>query len=130
QEGSAFATMASADAPGVVTTTAGAPVRTAAPEEPGEPIVSAIQRLARAELDRARQIAAQVPARDPAEGEAHEVSALAALASGDTAPAEKEFEALVRIGPRGEAAIERRENAVLPPARPAYPRREHAPPQA
>jgi hypothetical protein len=130
EEGEAFATMAGGDAPGLLPASAGEPVRGAAPEPPGEPIVSAVQRLARAELERARQIAAQVPARDPAEGEAHEVSALAALAAADTASAEKEFEAIVRIVPRGDAAIERRENALLQLARLAYARGDDARAQA
>jgi hypothetical protein len=130
QEGEAFATMASGEEPGLVPAAAGAPVRAAAPEEPGEPIVSAVQRLARAELERARQIAAQVPERDPAGGEAHEVGALAALAAGDTATAEKEFEAVARIVPRGQAAVERRENALLQLARLAYARGDDARAQA
>ena len=130
QEGEAFATMAGGEAPGLVPATAGAAVRAAAPEEPSEPIVSAVQRLARAELERAREIAAQVPARDAAVGEAHEVIALAALAAGDTATAEKEFEAVTRILPRGEAAVERRENALLQLARLAYARGDDARAQA
>ena len=130
QEGEAFATMATPDSPGLLPAAAGASVRAAAPEEPGAPIVSAVQRLARAELDRARQIAAQVPARDPAEGEAHEVSALAALAAGDTATAEQEFEAVTRIAARGDAAVERRENALLQLARLAYARGDDARAQA
>src|SRR5207237_1053183 len=52
------------------------------------------------------------------------------LAAGDTASAEKEFDALVRIVPRGEAAIERRENAVLQLARLAYARGDDARAQA
>jgi hypothetical protein len=130
QEGEAFAAMAGGETPGLVPAAGGAPVRTAAPEEPSEPIVSAVQRLARAELERAREIAAQVPARDPAEGEAHEVSALAALAAGETTTAEKEFEAITRIVPRGEAAVERRENALLQLARLAYARGDDARAQA
>ena len=129
-EGSAFAPMETADGPALLPAAAGAPLRTASPEEAAQPIVSAVQRLANAELERARQIAAQVPAGDAAEGEAHEVSALAALASGDTAAAEQELAAVVRIVPKGDAAIERHENAMLQLARLAYARGDDARAQA
>src|SRR6267143_6196093 len=121
EEGSAFAGMTGGNG-AALTPVAGAPVRAALPEEPAEPRVSAVQRLARAELERARQIAAQVPDGDAAAAEAREVSALAALAAGDTRAAEEQFEAVVRVAPRGAAAAERRENALLQLARLAYAR--------
>jgi hypothetical protein len=125
EEGSAFAGMTGGNG-AALTQVAGAPVRAAAPEEPAQPRVTAVQRLARAELDRARQIAGQVPDGDAAAAEAREVSALAALAGGDTAAAEEQFEAVVRIAPRGAAAAERRENALLQLARLAYSRGDDA----
>ena len=126
-EGSAFAGMAGGTGAVLTPVAAGAPVRAALPEEPAPPRVSAVQRLARAELERAREIAGQVPAGDAAEAEAREVSALAALAAGDTAAAEQQFEAVVRLAPRG---AERRENALLQLARLAYARGDDARSQA
>src|SRR5207237_7936257 len=124
--GSAFAGMAGGTGSGLTATAAGAPVRAALPEEPVQPRVTAVQRLARAELERARQIARLVRDGDAAAAEAREVSALAALAAGDTAAAEEQFEAVVRIVPRGAAAAERRENALLQLARLAYSRGDDA----
>jgi hypothetical protein len=126
-EGSAFAGMAGGTGAALTPVAAGAPVRAVLPEEPAPPRVSAVQRLARAELERAREIAGQVPAGDAAEAEAREVSALAALAAGDTAAAEQQFEAVVRLAPRG---AERRENALLQLARLAYARGDDARSQA
>ena len=126
EEGSAFAGMAGGTGSGLTATAAGAPVRAALPEEPVQPRVTAVQRLARAELERARQIARLVRDGDAAAAEAREVSALAALAAGDTAAAEEQFEAVVRIVPRGAAAAERRENALLQLARLAYSRGDDA----
>jgi len=121
-EGSAFAGMAAGAGAALMPAAAGAPVRAALPEEPAQPRVTAVQRLARAELERAREIAGQVQAGDAAEPEAREVAALAALAAGDTAAAEQDFEAVARIAPRAAAAVERRENALLQLARLAYAR--------
>jgi hypothetical protein len=126
-EGSAFAGMAGGTGAALTPVAAGAPVRAALPEEPAPPRVSAVQRLARAELERAREIAGQVPAGDAAFAEAREVSALAALAAGDTAAAEQQFEAVARLAPRG---AERRENALLQLARLAYARGDDARSQA
>jgi len=126
-EGSAFAGMAGGTGAALTPVAAGAPVRAALPEDPAPPRVSAVQRLARAELERAREIAGQVPAGDAAEAEAREVSALAALAAGDTAAAEQQFEAVARLAPRG---AERRENALLQLARLAYARGDDARSQA
>jgi hypothetical protein len=126
-EGSAFAGMAGGTGAALTPVAAGAPVRAALSEEPAPPRVSAVQRLARAELERAREIAGQVPAGDAAEAEAREVSALAALAAGDTAAAEQQFEAVARLAPRG---AERRENALLQLARLAYARGDDARSQA
>jgi len=124
-EGSAFAGMAAAGT-ALTPAAAGAPVRAALPEEPAPPRVTAVQRLARAELERARQIAGQVQPGDPAEAEAREVGALAALAAGNTAAAEQDFEAVARVTPLGAAAVERRENALLQLARLAYARGDDA----
>ena len=126
-EGSAFAGMAGGTGAALTPVAAGAPVRAALPEEPSPPGVSAVQRLAGAELERAREIAGQVPAGDAAEAEAREVSALAALAAGDTAAAEQQFEAVARLASRG---AERRENALLQLARLAYARGDDARSQA
>jgi hypothetical protein len=126
-EGSAFAGMAGSAGAALTQVAAGAPVRAALPEEPPQPRVSTVQRLARAELERAREIARQVRAGDAAEAEAREVGALAALAAGDTAAAEQEFEAVVRSAPR---AAERREVALLQLARLAYARGDDARAQA
>ncbi|MFL5311450.1 MAG: hypothetical protein ACJ79H_13445 [Myxococcales bacterium] len=126
EEGSAFAGMAGGNGAALTQASAGAPVRAALPEEPVQPRVTAVQRLARAELERARQIAAQVPDGAASAGEAHEVSALAALAAGDTAAAEEQFEAVVRVAARGAAAAERREDALLQLARLAYSRGDDA----
>jgi hypothetical protein len=125
EEGTAFAGMAAGSA-ALAPVAAGTPVRAALPEDPVQPRVTAVQRLARAELERAHQIAGQVPDGDPAAAEAREVSALAALAAGDTAAAEQQFDAVVRIAPRGAAAADRRENALLQLARLAYARGDDA----
>jgi hypothetical protein len=130
EEGAAFAGMTTAPGPGLTPAAAGAPVRSASPDDAPQPRVSAVQRLARAELEKARQIAAQVPEKDPAYGEAREIRALAALAAGDTATAEREFEAVAAIPARGAAAAERRENALLQVARLAYARGDDARAQA
>jgi hypothetical protein len=124
-EGSAFAGMAAAGT-ALTPAAAGAPVRAALPEEPAPPRVTAVQRLARAELERAREIARQVQPGDAAEAEAREVGALAALAAGDTAAAEQDFLAVARVTPLGAAAVERRENALLQLARLAYARGDDA----
>jgi hypothetical protein len=130
EEGAAFAGMAKGDSRALTPALAGAPVRTAAPEERTEVAPTPAQRLARAELERAREIAGRVPAGDPAEAEAREVSALAALAAGDVAAAEREFEAIVHIAPAGKAAAERRDKALLQLARLAYARGDDARAQA
>ena len=121
-EGSAFAGMAGGSS-SLTQVAAGAQVRAALPEEPAQPRVSAVQRLARAELERAREIAGQVRPGDAAEAEAREVSALAALAAGDTPAAEQDFTAVARLAPPG---AERRENALLQLARLAYARGDDA----
>ncbi len=74
------------------------------------------------ELDRARALAASIPAGDALEPEALEVEGLAALAAGDDESAVKEFLALAQLPvKRGdEAAIERRDRAWLQLARLAY----------
>jgi len=121
-EGSAFAGMAGGSS-SLTQVAAGAQVRAALPEEPAQPRVSAVQRLARAELERAREIAGQVRPGNAAEAEAREVSALAALAAGDTPAAEQDFTAVARLAPPG---AERRENALLQLARLAYARGDDA----
>lgn len=77
---------------------------------------------ARLELDRARALAASVPAGDPAAGDAHEVAGLAALAAGDDGGAAQEFLALARLPVKkgDDAALERRDKAYLQLARLAY----------
>jgi hypothetical protein len=130
EEGAAFAGMTTSAGTGLTPAAAGAQVRAAAPEEAPQPRVTTLQRLARAELEKARQIAALVPEDDPAHGEAREVRALAALAQGDTATAESEFAAVAAIPARGDAAAERRENALLQVARLAYARGDDARAQA
>ena len=130
EEGAAFAGMTTAPGPGLTPAAAGAPIRSASPDDAPQPRVTAVQRLARAELEKARQIAAQVPEKDPAYGEAREIRALAALAAGDTATAEREFEAVAAIPARGAAASDRRENALLQVARLAYARGDDARAQA
>ena len=130
EEGTAFAGMTTTPGTALTPAAAGAQVRAAAPEDAPQPRITAVQRLARAELEKARQIAAQVPDGDAAAGEAREIRALAALATGDTASAEREFEAVAAVPARGAAAAERRENALLQVARLAYARGDDARAQA
>jgi len=90
----------------------------AAPAQaPAEP-----PRDAQRELDRARALAASVPAGDPFEADAREVAGLSALAQGDLQGAGKEFLAIVQIAPRrgDKLAQERRDKAFLQLARLAY----------
>ena len=88
-----------------------------APAADPQPVRSAQQ-----ELDRARALAASVPAGDPLEGDAHEVAGLASLAAGDDAGATREFLALAALPaqPKDGAAMERRDQAYLQLARLAY----------
>ena len=87
-----------------------------APVDP-QPVRSAQQ-----ELDRARALAASVPAGDPLEADAREVAGLSALAAGDDAGAAREFLALADLPakPGDRAATERRDKAYLQLARLAY----------
>src|SRR5437868_2775994 len=74
------------------------------------------------ELDRARALAASVPADDALAADAHRISGLAALAAGDDKSAAKEFMAVAEVPvKRGDAAgNERRDQALLQLARLAY----------
>jgi len=103
----------------------------AAPEPSVAPAAAPQQKLpaeAQRELDLARALAGSVPAGDPAEGDAREVGALAALASGDATTAAKEFLAVAELPlRRGDAAAtERRDKAYLQLARLAYQRGDDA----
>ena len=91
---------------------------------PQEKLPAAAQR----ELDLARALAASVPPGDAAEGDAREVGALAALASGDAAAATKDFLAVSELPVRrgDAAAAERRDKAYLQLARLAYQRGDDA----
>ncbi len=91
-------------------------------QAPAQPPSPNAERAAAEQIDRARALAASVPAGDPAEADAHEVAGLAALAAGDGEGAQKEFVALARVLPRrGEEAAEaRRDRALLQLARIAY----------
>ena len=90
------------------------------PVAPVEKIPEPVQR----ELDAARALAASVSAGDPAEGDAREVSGLAALAAGDPEGATKEFLAIadLPVSSGDKAATERRDKAYLQLARLAYQR--------
>ncbi len=79
-------------------------------------------RSAQQELDRARALAASVPAGDALEADAREVAGLSALAAGDDAGAAREFLALAQLpaGKGDRAATERRDKAYLQLARLAY----------
>lgn len=96
----------------------------AAPEPPRKEEPPAEKQAARPaalqELDRARALAASIPAGDPESAGAHEVAGLAALAMGDDEGAAKEFVALARIPAKTEAELERRDKAWLQLARLAY----------
>jgi hypothetical protein len=103
----------------------------AAAEPSAAPAAAPQQKLpaeAQRELDLARALAGSVPAGDAAEGDAREVSALAALASGDAAAAVKEFLAVAELPVRRDdaAAAERRDKAYLQLARLAYQRGDDA----
>ena len=103
----------------------------AAAEPSAAPLAVPQQKLpaeAQRELDLARTLAGSVPAGDAAEGDAREVGALAALASGDAAAAAKEFLAVAELPVRrGDAAgAERRDKAYLQLARLAYQRGDDA----
>src|SRR4051812_11661602 len=112
EEGSSFAPMQGRAAePTPVAATEAAP----APET-----VSAAQKLASSELALSRILAASVPAGDPAEGDARETEALAALAAGDVDAAQAAFEAVVKVSVKGDEASARHERAVLQLARLAY----------
>ena len=96
-----------------------------APEPPPVPASEPQQKLpaaAQRELDVARALAATVPPADPNAGDAREVAALAALASGDVASAKKEFLAVAELPVRRDdaAAAQRRDKAYLQLARLAY----------
>ena len=90
----------------------------AAPAAPGP----SADKAAAEQVDRARALAAQVPAGDPAEADAQEVAGLAALAAGDSEGAQKEFLALAAAPLRrgDEPAAQRRDRALLQLARIAY----------
>jgi tetratricopeptide (TPR) repeat protein len=77
---------------------------------------------AQRELDRARALAASVPAGDPFAADAREVAGLSALAQGDLQGAGKEFLAIAQIVPRrgDKLAEQRRDKAYLQLARLAY----------
>ena len=96
----------------------------AAGEGQAPPQVAApnVAKAAAEQVDRARSLAASVPAGDPAEADGHEVAGLAALAAGDSEGAQKEFVALASVPPRkgDRAAEERRDRALLQLARIAY----------
>src|SRR4051812_5216862 len=122
EEGSSFAPMQGRAAePTPVAATEAA----AAPET-----VSAAQKLASSELALSRILAASVPAGDPAEGDARETEALAALAAGDVDAAQAAFEAVVKVSVKGDEASARHERAVLQLARLAYARGDDARAQA
>src|SRR4051812_42656220 len=122
EEGSSFAPMQGRAAePTPVAATEAAP----APET-----VSAAQKLASSELALSRILAASVPAGDPAEGDARETEALAALAAGDVDAAQAAFEAVVKVSVKGDEASARHERAVLQLARLAYARGDDARAQA
>src|SRR5437016_4665364 len=139
EEGSAFETLqqqgprlepASAGAPGLDQDLA-AEMGLKAPEPAAPSPPEAVQKMPEAAaraLDAARALAASVPAGDPAEGDAREVSALAALAAGDAAGATKEFLAVADLPvKRGDqAAAQRRDKAYLQLARLAYQRGDDA----
>lgn len=72
------------------------------------------------ELDRARALAASVPASDPWAAGAREVAGLAALAAGDEPAAAKEFLALAQLPAKGAEEVARRDKAFLMLARLAY----------
>jgi hypothetical protein len=80
------------------------------------------EKAAMRELDRARALAASVPAGDPGEGDAREISALAALAAGDAGSAAKDFLAVSQLPVKGgdTASNARRDQAFLQLARLAY----------
>src|SRR5207245_10307913 len=84
----------------------------AAAEPSAAPAAAPQQKLppdAQRELDLARALAGSVPAGDAAEGDAREVGALAALASGDPAAAAKQFLAVAELPVRrGDAAAAER----------------------
>jgi hypothetical protein len=103
----------------------------AAAEPSAAPAIAPQQKLppdAQRELDLARALAGSVPAGDAAEGDAREVGALAALASGDPAAAAKQFLAVAELPVRrgDAAAAERRDKAYLQLARLAYQRGDDA----
>ena len=95
---------------------------TAAAKPQAPPAEPQPARSAQQELDRARALAASVPAGDPQEADAHEVAGLASLAAGDDAAAAREFLALAELPaqPNDGAAMERRDKAYLQLARLAY----------
>ena len=80
------------------------------------------EKAALRELDHARALAASVPAGDPSEADAREVSGLAALAAGDADSAAKDFLAVSQLPVKsGDAApAARRDQAFLQLARLAY----------
>lgn len=80
---------------------------------------------AKFEIDRARALAASIPAGDPAAVDGHEISGLAALALGEADGAEKEFLAVVQA-PRTRGDGERRDRAFLQLARLTYQRGDDA----
>ena len=88
--------------------------------------VSAAQKLAASELGLSRMLAASVPAGDAAEGEAREIAALAALATGDVDAAQAAFDAVAKVPVKGGEANARHERAVLQLARLAYAKGDDA----
>jgi len=92
------------------------------PLQPASQVTNEKPKPAQAELDRARALAASVPADSPLSAEAHGVAGLAAIAAGDEAGAEKEFVAVVDLPvARNDAAGQRRRDlAYLQLARLAY----------
>ena len=91
-------------------------------QKPAASTGGASSHVAAEQIDRARALAASVPAGDALETEAHEVSGLAALAANDNDGAQREFLAVSQAGVRrgDDEAGERRDRALLQLARIAY----------
>ena len=97
-------------------------------QQPAAKAGGAATHAAAEQVDRARALAASVPAGDALETEAHEVAGLAALAGSDNDGAQQEFLAVAQAKvQRGDAAAEeRRDRALLQLARIAYARGDDA----